>query len=328
MKRSNFNLMVCLDALLTERSVTRAAQRLEMSQPGMSNALARLRQLTGDPLLIRAGNGFALSERAEALAQKVRDSLALMDEIFADEGPLDPRTATGTVTVAAADSVGIALLPALTQALAEAAPQVRLDFRLPDPQRLRQWLGEGECDIAIGHFPELAPDLRSTNLFTQTLSCVRSASHPQAGRKLSLDAYLQSSHVAFGSPFSQRSTLEATLEAVLSAQGHVRNRVVRVSSVLLIPYVVAESPHVATLPTWLARHFASFLPLEIQPLPFEVPAIESRMVWHERTHRVGLQQWLRELIRALTRELGAKSKRGKAGGKRRRSLIHADISLA
>jgi DNA-binding transcriptional LysR family regulator len=327
MKRSNFNLMVCLDALLTERSVTRAAQRLEMSQPGMSNALARLRQLTGDPLLIRSGNGFRLSERAEALAQKVRDSLALMDEIFADEGPLDLGTATGTVTIAAADSVGIALIPSLAQALAEKTPHVRLDVRLPDPQRLREWLGDGECDIAIGHFPEMAPDLRSTNLFTQSLSCIRSSHYPQAGGKLTLDAYLQATHVAFGSPFSQRSTMESTIDSALGARGLERKRMVRVSSVMMVPYVVAGSQHIATLPTWMARHLASFLPLALEPLPFEVPPIESRMVWHERTHRLGLQQWLRELIRELTRELGGAPRRGKSG-KRRLSLLHSDIALA
>ncbi len=183
------------------------------------------------------------------------------------------------------------------------------------------------CDIAIGHFPELAPDLRSTNLFTQTLSCIRATSHPQAGRKLTLEQYLQSSHVMFSSPFAQRSTMEATIEAALGARGLVRNRMVRVASVLLIPYVVAASPHVATLPTWLARHLATQMPLEVLPLPFEVPPIESRMVWHERTHRVGLQQWLRELVRGLTRELATPPRRGKAG-KRGLSLIDTDISLA
>ncbi|MBA2965673.1 MULTISPECIES: LysR substrate-binding domain-containing protein [Ramlibacter] len=297
MKRSNINLLICLDALLTERSVTRAAQRLEMSQPGMSNALARLRELTGDPLLIRSGNGFLLTERAQAIARKVRSGIELMDDIFSNEGPLDLQNASGTLTLAAAESVGMVIVPALAQALAEQAPGVTLNVRAPDPEHLREWLSEGECDIAVGHFPDLHPDLRSTPLFVQPLSCIsaRHAGPPPAD----LASYLRRTHVVFGSPFSPRSTLETTIGRALAAAGHDRLRTVRVSSVLLIPYVVAGSCHVATLPTWLCRHFAGVLPLQLSAVPFDVPSIDTVMVWHERTHRQALHAWLRERIRTI-----------------------------
>lgn len=299
MKRSNVNLLLCLDALLTERSVTRAAQRLEMSQPGMSNALARLRELTGDPLLIRSGNGLILSERAQSLTIKVRNGVELMYEIFANEGPFDPARATGVVTIAAAESVGVAIMPGLLQALARAAPALTVHVRAPDPERLREWLGEGECDIAIGHFPDASAELRSTVLFTQGLSCVRARNDNGPRGPISLDDYLAGTHVMFGSPFSPRSTMETTLDHALAALGCERRTAVRVSTVLLIPYLVANSDHLATLPTWLSRHFATHLPLELSPLPFSLPVIESRMMWHERTHRLGLFIWLREIIRSI-----------------------------
>lgn len=294
MKRSNINLLICLDALLTEKSVTRAAERLGMSQPGMSNALARLRELTGDPLLIRAGNGFLLTERAQSIARKVRTGLELMDEIFANEGPLDLASATGTVTLALAESMGMAYMPALAQVVARAAPDLTLNARAPDPAHLREWLSEGECDIAIGHFPEPAPELRILPLLDQPLACI--AARAPGRKALTLDEYLARPHVVFGSPFSPRSTMELTLTQALAEAGHERRRMVRVSSVMLIPYIVAGSDHLATLPSWMCRHFAGFLPLDVHPVPTPVPSIETVMVWHERTHRIALQAWLRQQI--------------------------------
>ncbi|VWX61188.1 putative transcriptional regulator [Burkholderiales bacterium 8X] len=302
-KNIDLHLLVCLDALLTERSVTRAAARLEMSQPGMSNALARLRMLIGDPLLVRSGNEFRPTERALGLAAKVRSGLTALDEIFADEGPLEPQSAEGTITVAGADSVGVMLMPLLADAVARHAPKVRIHVRLPDPEKLREWLAEGECDIAIGHFPDVAEDMRSTNLFDQTLSCLSGPKHALPPSGMDLDHYLASSHAFFGSPFSPISTMEATIDRTLERMGKSRRRAVQISSVLLIPYVIAGSPHLASLPTWLASHYAHFLPLAVHPLPFEVPQIGCRMVWHERTHRVGLHRWTRGLLRTLAQEL-------------------------
>jgi DNA-binding transcriptional LysR family regulator len=304
MKRSNINLLICLDALLSERSVTRAAQKLDMSQPGMSNALARLRELTGDPLLVRSGSGYLLTDRAHAIAAKVRSGLELMDEIFANEGPIDPAQATGTVTLAAVDAVGVALVPALARELAEQAPKVVLHLRAPDPERLREWLVEGECDVAIGHFPEVHPELRSTKLLTQELSCISAA---DAGPPPdTLEGYARRTHVVFGSPFAPRSTMETTLTRALAGAGVQRPSMVTASSMLVIPYVVAGSPHVATLPTWLCRHYAGLLPLQVSPLPFDAPKVDMLMVWHERTQRQALHAWIRELIRSIVPAFAAR----------------------
>lgn len=300
MKRNaKVNLLLCLHALLTERSVTRAAQRMEMSQPGMSNALARLRELTGDPLLVRTAHGLVPTERAQALEDKVRAAIELMDGIFSNEGPLDLAGSTGTVTIAAPDALGITLLPEVARALAEAAPGVTLNVRAPHPEHLREWLVEGECDLALGHFPQVHEGLRTTLLFTQDLSCLSARAPGEEDGPISLDEYLQRTHVVFGSPFGSRSTLETTLGEALAALGLPRPGSVEVSSLQLIPYLVAGSPHVATLPTWIAQHYAGILPLRVSPLPFATPPIECRMVWHERTHRQALHVWLRDLVRRI-----------------------------
>lgn len=297
-KRSNINLLICLDALLTERSVTRAAERLEMSQPGMSNALARLRELIGDPLLIRSGNGFILTERALTLAEKVRSGIHLMEEIFSNEGPIDIANFKGVITLAAAESTSMAFVPALSDILCKAAPEVSLSIRSPDPEHLREWLSEGECDIALGHFPDLHHELRRIPLFQQPLSCIGARGlNPNA--TLSQSEYLERSHVVFGSPFSQRSTMEQTLIQELSMIGVSRLRKVFVSSALLIPYIVSGSSHIATMPTWLCKHYASFLPLTVFDMPFEVSPIHTDMIWHERTHRLAVHVWLRDTLRSI-----------------------------
>jgi DNA-binding transcriptional LysR family regulator len=295
----DLHLLACLEALLQEGSVTRAAQKMGMSQPGMSNALARLRQLTSDALLVRTSQGMQLTPRAHELAVPVRKGLAAMEEIFADHRPFDPAQAQGVVTIAAADSVGIMLVPRLMQLLGEFAPGVTVDMRLPDPAHVREWLRDGECDLAIGYFPDLPDGLRSSSLFSQSLTCVVRRGHPDIRAGMSMADYVNARHVVFGSPFALLSTMETSMDEALARLGHKRNQGMRVSSVLLTPYVVAQTSMVATLPTWMARHYAEILPLESVPLPFEAPDIDSRMVWHERTHQVGLHQWIREQLRRL-----------------------------
>ena len=302
-KNIDLNLLVCLDALLTEGSVTRAAERLNMSQPGMSHALSRLRVLTGDALFVRTGNEFIQTERARELAKKVRSGLAALEEIFAEEGPFDPGSTAGTLTVAAVDSVSVMLVPLLAQALAQQAPLIKLHVRLPDPNKLREWLAEGECDIAMGYFSELTPDLRTSDLFGQTLSCISGPQHPRHGQPMDLASYVDSTQVAFGSPFSVRSPMESAIDDALHVLGKERSRAVQVSSMLMVPYVVAGSPHVAALPTWLARHCATFLPLDVQPLPVNVQPIVIRMLWHDRTQRTGLHRWVRTLLRSIAQEV-------------------------
>ena len=301
-KHIDLHLLVCLEALLSEQSVTRAAEKMGMSQPGMSNALARLRQLTGDLLLVRTSQGMTLTPRGQELGVTVRKGLSVMEEIFADRQPFDPAQAKGVVTIAAADSVSVMLIPRLMQALDQQAPGVSVVMRLPDPVHVREWLSDGECDLAVGYFPHLADGLRFTNLFSQSLSCVASLNHPEIGDSLSLAQYGKARHVVFGSPFSPVSTMETAMDQALAGIGQERQLAMRVSSVLLTPYVVAQTAMLGTLPTWLAHYYARILPLRVLALPFDAPIIESRMVWHERTHPVGLHQWIRVLLRSLPQE--------------------------
>lgn len=302
-KNIDLNLLICLNALLTEGSVTRAAERLDMSQPGMSHALSRLRLLTGDALFVRSGNEFIPTERAQALASKVRIGLAALEEIFSEEGPFDPGATAGRLTISAVDSVGVLLMPRLVEALAREAPMMTLQVRLPDPGNLREWLTEGECDIALGFFVDAHSELHCGDLFGQELAVISSNAHPLHDQPMSPQQYADSTHVVFGSPFSSTSPMEATIDQALKALNLERKRSVQLSSMLLVPYVVAASSHLAALPSWLARQYAGYLGLQVRPLPFSVPPIVIRMLWHDRTHRTGMHRWVRQRIRTLTQEL-------------------------
>lgn len=295
----DLQLLACLGALIAECSVTRAADRMGMSQPGMSNALARLRRLTNDELLVRTARGMVPTPRAQELVESVSAGMRAFEDVLADRSQFNPGTARGTITIATADFPGILLLPRLMERLCNDAPGLTVEMRLPDPVHIREWLGEGECDIVIGHFSQLSDGLRSSLLFQEPLVCVASANHPTIGSRLTAEEFAQASHVIFGSPFVPLSILESMLDDAFARIGIQRRLGARVASVLMTPYVVACSPMLATLPRLFALHCASFLPLKVLESEFEFPSIGVNMVWHERSHRLGMHGWLRGVIREI-----------------------------
>lgn len=295
----DLQLLACLDALISECSVTRAADRMGMSQPGMSSALARLRRLTNDELLVRTARGMVATPRARELAESVQTGMRAFEDVLADRGPFDPAGARGAITVATSDFPGMLIFPRVMEQLCAQAPGLAVEMRLPDPMHIREWLTEGECDIAIGHFPHLPDGLRSTLLFEESLVCVAATHHPTLGERVTSAEFAQASHVIFGSPFTPVSIMESMLDEGFARIGIQRRLGMRVSSVLLSPYVVAQSPMLAILPRVFARQFAAFLPLKLLECEFELPGITIRMVWHERSHRLGMHGWVRGVIREV-----------------------------
>ncbi len=304
-RQVSLQLLACLDALISERSVTRAAQRVGVSQPSMSNTLARLRRLTNDALLVRTSRGMEITPRARQLAEALRRGLLALDEVFAEAGPFDPAGASGRITVAAADFVGMMLLPHATRAVQAGSPEVEIDLRLPDPARASQWLADGECDLAVGFLPTLSPELRVSTLFIEPLVCLVSAQRRIVDGRFSYDDYMAAKHLVFGSPFSSTSTLETAIDASLVPTGDRRMTGMKVASIVVAPYIVAQTNLVATLPRRLAMHYAGFLPLQVLPAPIPLAEVAISMVWHDRTHRLGLHDWFRNVLRQAAADLPA-----------------------
>jgi DNA-binding transcriptional LysR family regulator len=289
----NLNLLVSLHALLEERSVSRAAARVGLSQPSMSHALGNLRELLGDPLLVRCGRRMVPTPRALELAGPVEQAIARARDVFAAPHEFDPATARIHFTLSLPDVAQLVLLPRLLEVLAEQAPSVtlRIDPRAHgfDPSALER----GDVDLVAALQRPLLPVLRSEEVVPSApMACLVRCGHP--AKRLTLRRYLGLPHLAVGGP--------GLMSRALEARGLEQKVALRVPSFLVAPWIVARSDMVATLPRWMAQRFAATLPVEVRPSPIPLEHPPIAMIWHERTEHDPAQRWLRALVRKIARE--------------------------
>ncbi|WP_437285567.1 LysR family transcriptional regulator [Sorangium sp. So ce406] len=291
------NLVIALDALLQERSVTLAARRIGLSQPAMSHALTRLRELFSDPLLIRVGRQMALTSRAEAMTPQVAAIMLDLASLFGGTTPaFDPATSDRAFRIATTEYVELLLLPQLNAALAQGGPRLAVHL-LPLDARAVDALRNGEIDLAIGVLPPdgLPSDLRRAALLEDRFAGLARASHPTARGRVDLPTYAALPHVVASRPRAHGAH-EGVADDLIAARGVARREVMVVPNVLLLPHVVAASDLVATVATRLGRAFSSVLPLRTFDLPFELPTIEIAMAWNSRTEHDPARAWLRRLV--------------------------------
>jgi DNA-binding transcriptional LysR family regulator len=296
----DLNLLVALDALVAERSVTRAGRRLGLSQPAVSNALRRLRQTLDDPVLVRTSQGMVPTPRASELIVPVRKLLAELEAVLSTDTGFDPSRAENVFRVTAIDHAFVVLVPPLARLLAESAPSIRLDF-WPYRETTHQDLESGAVDAAIlpGREHGRRPGFRFVELYDDHFDCLVRRDHPHVGRRLTLDTYLELGHV-LASPRSRRGGL---VDRALQQQGLARRVHVIVPHFAAAPFVVAQTDLVATLPRGVARPFARMLDLRVLPPPIVFEAGPWNLVWHERTLHDPAHAWLREQIQAVSTEL-------------------------
>ncbi|WP_437731349.1 LysR family transcriptional regulator [Sorangium sp. So ce1335] len=291
------NLVVALDALLQERSVTLAARRVGLSQPAMSHALTRLRELFSDPLLVRVGRQMALTSRAEAMTPQVAAIMHDLAGLFGGTAPaFDPATSDRAFRIATTEYVEILLLPQLNAALAQGGPRLALHL-LPLDGRAVEALRSGEIDLAIGVFPpdSLPSDLRRAPLFDDRFAGLARASHPTARGLVDAATYAALGHVV-ASRNAAHGPHEGVADDLIAARGVSRREVMVVPNVFLLPHVVTASDLVATVAARLGRAFSSVLPLRTFDLPFELPPIEIAMAWNGRTEHDPARAWLRGVV--------------------------------
>lgn len=296
----DMNLLVVLDAALRERSVQRAAQRLGLTPSAVSHALRRLREVIGDPLLIRTPRGMVPTERAERLSPRLRRALADLEGILSDEVPFDPATARRLFTVSSADLAQVVLLPPLLQRLAAEAPGMRLVVR-PPRNDLFDSLASGALDLAFGIFDEAPEGFRYQALFREDFMCMMRRDHPAAAEPLTLERYLALSHVSV----APRGGPGSIVDSALAALGHTRDVALVVPHFLVAPLVVAETDLVFMVPSRIGRRYAGLLPVCLAPPPFALESFTLAQVWHERAHKEPAHAWLRQRIAQLARAAGA-----------------------
>jgi DNA-binding transcriptional LysR family regulator len=302
-KHLDIYLLRCLQAFVEEAHVTKAAERMGSTQPAMSSVLRRLREIFNDPLLVRTEKGMVPTDRARELAASLRTAIDLIDNALTADRPFDPASAEMAFEVAASESVSFMLLPHLISRVRRLAPGVQLRVRIPDLQRARQNLEEGEIDLLLS-FTRTAPDgLRSSALWSQKLVVIASRSHP-VGAGLTLEDYLRWPHACHKLGRSG-SSIEVAVDAVLQKMKQQRMVGVWLPSAISVPAVVSRTDFLATVPDGVARMFAPLLGLKTLPPPLALDDVQIGMYWHERMHKNPPHKWLRQLVRSVAGELTA-----------------------
>ncbi|MBC7608947.1 MAG: LysR family transcriptional regulator [Polaromonas sp.] len=299
----DLNLLRVFDEVMAERSLTRAARNLSLTQPAVSNALRRLREALGDELVRRSGQGMAPTPRALALWPTVRDALAQLQQTLSPS-QFEPLQANSTFVLAMADATAAELMPGLIDILEHEAPGVAMrvvPLSTRDPRRL---LDEESCDLAVGHFPALLADLTARaqsgeavafshqRLYDGEYVCVMRKDHPLASGPLSLNRFCAARHmlVSFsGRPFG-------FIDESLASLGRKRQVVLTVNQFFTAGRVVANSNLLTVLP----RHFVGVTgiedQLELRPLPFDVSPVHVDAVWHRRSGQLSAHIWLRQAV--------------------------------
>lgn len=297
----DLNLLVALEALIEERQVTRAAQRIGLSQPAMSGALSRLRRILGDPLLIRTRDGMQPTPRALALAAPLAQALRQIERVFEHEGVFNPKASSRCFTLRMSDLLEHLLLPALLDRLGRSAPGIALDIVHLSPERTIEALEANEIDFALSTgLKPLRRALRAEPLMQDRMVCVMRRGHPAAKRRLTLEAFLGLKHMKV----SMSPTDSRFVDDVLADMRRRREVRLNVPHWLIVPKVVRGSDLVAVMSERAARSFGEE-GLVLRDLPFACPPFTWCLYWHRRTEEDRACSWLRERLREAVQGLGA-----------------------
>jgi DNA-binding transcriptional LysR family regulator len=305
----DLNLLPAFEALMAERHVSRAGQRIGLSQPAMSNALARLRKIFDDRLFVPAGREMAPTSRALQLAPLLLEALGKVRTAIGDQRIFDPKSANLTFRIGATDYAEMVLLSRSIRSLRAAAPAIRITtlrlsglFEIPS-----QRLADSSLDFAVGLFPQ--PIVPGTGIALQLLFdddwvCVARRGHPQIQQKMTLQKFLRLEHirVSYGIPEKPGLIGEA-----LAGIGRSRKVGVTVPHLTTVPAIAARSDLVGVVPRLLAEESRQALRLSIYPIPLRLPRTTMALLWHERNQQNPAHAWLRNTLRGLTSQMQRKS---------------------
>ena len=301
--RVDLNLLVHLDALLTERSVTRAAARVGMGQSAMSHNLARLRDLFSDELLTRGPGGLRLTPRAMTLVEPVRTALAQIQTLMSRDEVFDPATAEGTFRFGLPDSMEILIVPTLLARVREVAPGIRLRLYNIDSSRLLDDLDADELDVAIGYDVVAGGQTHHKRrlLFNETYLCMFDAKRTGITPPISLDDYVRLPHVL--TSLRPGRNVRGVVDDALEKLGLRRTVVLTTPRFLTVPSLVARAPVIVTMHARLARLFAAELGLSLSPPPLELRDVAVSLLWHASYDHDPAHAWLRQTVVRLVAEL-------------------------
>lgn len=295
--RIDLNLFVVFDAVFSEGGVTAAAARLNLTQPAVSHALARLRLAFGDPLFVRQGRALVPTPRARRAIGGVRAAIHGLSATLADAGGFQPATARLTFTVGMRDITETVLMPELMARLARAAPQVALNVVRAGRRSLQAELAAGTVDAAIDVLLPLGPGVKRHKLMSEPLAVLARRGHPRIRRRLTLARYLAEDHVVV----SARRRGEAAVDLELARAGHQRRVRLRCQHHFAAARAVARTDLVCTVTAQMARILASAQPLQVLRFPLPTRDFDAFLYWHDNLEADPANQWLRALLIAAAR---------------------------
>jgi DNA-binding transcriptional LysR family regulator len=305
LRRFDLNLLISLDALLHERNISRAADRLHVSQPAMSAALHKLREYFDDPLLVRVGRNLELTPRGLSLVEPVREALLRIETTLATQPEFDPATTQREFTIVVSEEAVPDLLPALLKRLAVQAPGISCRIQLISETILTR-LEYGEADLSVCldslrmYSARAWPDsLRLVRLRPVRWVCAVDADHPTVGDALSAEQFYSLPH-AFGAPSGYSAGTQELVRRLFDIELPVQ---LAVPSLLHLPLILAGTSYVATMPERVLRLSPNVGRLKSFPTPFPAPNQQEILLWHKRHELDPAHAWLRNLIIEVARAL-------------------------
>lgn len=301
----DLQLIRTLHTLLIERSVSKAALRLGQQQPAVSTALRRLRELTGDPILVRSGTGMVPTDSALQMLAPVTQILQASEQLFLPARPFDPAQARETFRIAASDTLDPLFLPTVVARIKSQAPRCHVEVHaLSAHARYANDLGQGLIDVVIGNWAEPSEELHRAQLFEDEVVCLVSERHPAVRRGWSQDDWLACEHIA---PTAAYPGWRGVIDEHLDRLGLTRQIAARCAHFGLIPRMVASSLLVLTTGRQYCQRFlqdpATLQGLVLLPCPVAFPAMVYYQLWHERSHASMAGRWLRQQVKISAAQL-------------------------
>jgi DNA-binding transcriptional LysR family regulator len=290
--RVDLNLYRVFDAIYTEGSLTRAGEVLHLTQPAVSNALARLRRAYDDPLFVRTASGMVPTPAAESIVAGIRSALQLLDESLNARLAFDPGGARRRFRLSAGDQTAAMLVPRLLSSIAAYQSAIELEVLPLRRESVVHELASGQLDFAFDALPLSDPQLLSMKVVEEEMVCAVRAGHPAIGRHFELGDYLALAHVHA----SSRRQGPGLIDLALRRLGRQRRVVLRLPYHLGLPHVVAATELAASIPKSLALAHG----LHVLPLPFDTPPVEIHAFWHKSANLDGGSLWVRELLGAMS----------------------------
>ncbi|MCK9381049.1 MAG: LysR family transcriptional regulator [Sulfuritalea sp.] len=297
MNSIDIRLLAVFDEIYKTRSVTAAAEALELGQPAVSVALSKLRHHFGDPLFVRTSSGMEPTPFSEGLVRPVRAVLDALELVLGHRSEFDPASSDRTFRICMTDISQLALLPKLWERLRTTAPGVRIEIS-PLSGDTARMLESGEADLVLGFIPQLEAGFYQQLLFRQNFVCMVAADHPRIADQLSLVQFEAEDHAVISSSGSAPSIIEREI----SRQGIKRRVALKIPNFLGAAFVIEHTDLLVTIPRRLGDVLQGRGAFRIFPVPFELPEYEVKQHWHERYHQDQGNRWLRGVVSELLSE--------------------------